>query len=138
MVSVQGLVRLIDVCYEFVMKLKFSNLIWIVLAVFSTIFILVVLMKAYSGGIPSFIGSIPYYDKIGHFVLYGIWSYLFWRASRRTVFYMIPLTPALITVFTVVEEYLQVLSPNRTASFADLFFSLMGIWLVIVVDRRFR
>ena len=109
---------------------------WITLAALCSVLITVILFAAYFGKIPNFIGAIPYYDKIGHIVLYGIWSYIFWRVSNRKILFNIPLAPAAITVFTVVEEYLQILSPNRTASISDLIFSLAGIWLVILLDRK--
>ena len=100
--------------------------------------IAIILYAAYLGGIPSFIGAIPYYDKIGHFVLYGMLSYVFWRVTNRKTVSKIPLSPTIITALTIAEELLQGLSSNRTASYSDLIFSLAGVWIIVLIDKRFK
>lgn len=86
----------------------------------------------------------PPYDKVGHFVLYGIASFLCHRATSKRMVnilnYPIPFGPALFTVFTAAEELLQAILPKRTASIEDFLFSFGGIvifyWLGEIWDRK--
>ena len=121
-----------------IMKLQKINKIWVVLSILISVLIAAILYAAYLGEIPSFIGSVPYYDKIGHFVLYGMLSYVFWRVTNRKTVSKIPLSPTIITALTIAEELLQGLSSNRTAIYSDLIFSLAGVWMIIFIDRRFK
>jgi len=56
----------------------------ILLASFA-LFLAVVFVGAYSGLIPTEIRAIPYYDSIGHFVLYGLLAYLAVTAYQRSL-----------------------------------------------------
>ena len=103
-------------------------------AVLCGVGLFVILFSAYLNGIPSFISIVPYYDKVGHFFLFGICGYAFHRASKRKYVAVFPVAITLFTVFTVLEEYLQTFSSNRTFSLTDLFFSLLGIWVFFLVD----
>lgn len=101
-----------------------------------------ILWLAYTRNLPSFLGAIPNYDIPGHIILYAIASYLGHRGSRwktgRAFGRSIPLFPMGFTVWTVVEECLQALSPNRTFSASDLIASLLGIvigWWLANRDR---
>jgi len=118
--------------------LKLKQKHWIILGISYTTVIFIILILAYTGHIPTEIAAIPAYDKIGHFTLYGIWSYLAWLATNRFMKFKIPMGPAIITIFTIAEEFLQAFSSNRTSSLADLFFSLTGVWLAILLDLHFH
>ncbi len=113
---------------------KFTNS-WLIIFLFYTGGIATILYLAYSNGIPKQISIIPYYDLVGHFLLYGVWSYLGHRALNRSTKYGIPISPTIISFITIIEESLQYLSSNRTPSIYDLLFSLAGIWLAICIDR---
>jgi VanZ family protein len=86
----------------------------------------------------------PPYDKLGHFILYGIASFLCHRATGKRMIkffkYSIPFGPLLFTIFTIAEEMLQSILPNRTASIEDFLFSFGGIvifyWIGEVWDRK--
>ena len=86
----------------------------------------------------------PPYDKLGHFVLYGIASFLCHRATgkkKMNLFnYSIPFGPAIFTVFAAGEEMLQGILPNRTASIEDFLASFGGVavfyWIGEVWDRK--
>jgi len=96
-----------------------------------TCFIVLVSVLAYLNIIPTQQIRIPYYDYIGHFILYGIWAYLFaWVLPKKAIsistFY-IPWGIVVVMVITIIEECLQSLSTVRTFSLNDLGFSLMGI-----------
>jgi polysaccharide biosynthesis protein VpsQ len=91
---------------------------------------LVILVLAYTGKLP---GVLTGNDKLGHLVLYAIATFLGHRAlAGRRWFrgfngWSIPLFPALFGLFTVVEEFCQSLSPNRTFDLGDLVASFVGI-----------
>ena len=92
---------------------------------------------AYANGIPSFIAAIPYYDKVGHFLLYGLLGYLFYRTSGRKFVWGMPATIVIFSIFTIMEEFMQILSANRTFSGEDLMFGLLGIWFFFILDLIF-
>ncbi len=107
---------------------------WVIVAILCGVGLFVILSSAYLNGIPSFISIVPYYDKVGHFFLFGICGYAFHRVSKRKYVYVFPVAVTFFTVFTVSEELLQMFSNNRTFSLTDLFFSLLGIWVFFFVD----
>lgn len=92
-----------------------------------TCFIGIVLIGAYIDVIPTEIAIIPMYDSIGHFVLYGIWFYLFHEALGRKIVLMLPL--AFLILFPVVafEEFAQLLASTRTFSLVDLLWGFGGM-----------
>jgi len=92
-------------------------------------FFLVMLAVAYTGHLPvSEISEIPYFDKIGHLVLYCAPTYLGHRLCRgKHVKRLIPVFPSLFALFTIAEELAQGLSPNRTLDAGDMLCSLIGI-----------
>ncbi len=110
---------------------------WLVLLILSIISMFTILFLAYFRMIPGFIVYIPYYDKIGHLTLYGLFGFVIHRATNRKTKWGLPLGLSAFIVFTVVEEYLQYYSPNRTASWADLVLSITGILLAYFLDRKF-
>ena len=76
----------------------------------------------------SFIRSIPMGDKIGHFTLFGFVTYSIVSAipGKRSVLYGASIT----AIIVLLEESLQIYSPNRTFSFLDLSASLLGVAVV--------
>ena len=66
---------------------------------------------AYSNALPAQLEYIPYYDKIGHVVLYGIAAYLGERLVRhrriRLLGKRLPLFVTLFSLFVVAEELVQ-------------------------------
>ncbi|MEL7050751.1 MAG: hypothetical protein AAFV85_00080 [Cyanobacteria bacterium J06634_6] len=94
------------------------------------LFFLLMLILAYNGTLPvsALLSKFQYSDKIGHLILYFIPSYLGHRLCQyKHVRKHIPLFPALFTLFTVTEELIQGLSPNRTLDGVDMVCSLLGI-----------
>jgi VanZ family protein len=114
-------------------RFKPSRLGWKLLAAFYACLFLTILFLAYTGHLPSQLGRIPFYDKIGHVVLYSIAAYLGHRALnyRRLKLgtIVVPLFPLLFAIGTVTEELLQAFSPNRTLDAVDLIASFLGITL---------
>jgi VanZ family protein len=107
-----------------------------------TLFIVSVSILAYLNIIPTKKINIPYYDLVGHFILYGIWGYLFAIVFHKAIVkigkFVLPWGIMVVTVITIVEECLQSLSPVRTSSFSDLLFSLLGISLSLIVFNAKR
>jgi len=82
------------------------------------------------------------YDKLGHFILIGIAGFLSHQAlGRRTIatpVVKIPLGPLLVMVFSLIDEYLQMLSPARSFSLTDLGANWIGIWVFYWVGEKVR
>ena len=116
----------------------FMKFIWKILAGICGIGFVVILILAYLKGIPSFISAVPYYDKVGHFLLFGIVGYVLHRVTKRKYVSVFPLAVTLFSVFTVLEEGMQIFSVNRTFSFSDLIFSLVGIWVFFLIDYYYN
>lgn len=118
-------------------QLPVGMVAFIYLATFLTIMLL-----AYTGNLPGWLGAIPYYDKIGHVVLYAIATYLGHRVCRYRSFIVghgrWPLFPILFLAFTLTEEIIQHLSPHRTLDAIDLVASLAGILLGWQLAQRSR
>jgi polysaccharide biosynthesis protein VpsQ len=113
--------------------LRWQQVFWALMACCYGGFFLMTLRFAYLGALPTWLQAIPYFDKLGHMVLYAIATYLghrllrgkHWRIQGRSL----PLFPLAFASFTIVEELLQGFSPNRSLDGIDLICSLLGCWL---------
>ena len=112
------------------------------LTILFTLFLLLIIVLADTGnlGVLAVVYHIPYADKVGHFVLYGILALLI----NLTLFRSIPkqnriglaLSSGLILIVLIgIEEFSQRSFPNRTFSLEDLAASYLGVgffsWLAI-------
>lgn len=104
------------------------------------LFLLLVAYWADTDSMPKILGAmleIPYGDKIGHFVLYGILAYLLTVAMpfRRVKIlrWNLPLGLVLAAGFASLEEISQLFFANRTASFIDLFSGYSGILAAVIL-----
>ncbi|MFH7030181.1 MAG: VanZ family protein [Heteroscytonema crispum UTEX LB 1556] len=101
-----------------------SNRPWVLAFWFYLSILMTILISAYLKILPVKSSTIPFYDTIGHFILIGIAAFISHLAlnKRRIIFLSIaiPLAPLLVGFFTVSEELLQKLSPNRTFDLVDL------------------
>ncbi len=125
------------------------------LAILFGIFVVAIIVLADLGTLPRYLGPIydyPNGDKVGHFFLYGILTFLidltFFRSpaqgnsaavkpGRRRVAVMIGLV---LTFAITVEEFSQKLfSDHRTFDLVDLACSYLGIiffsWLAVKVKK---
>jgi VanZ family protein len=119
---------------------------WI--AVLFSFFIVLVIVLADLDALPqvfSAVYRIPYGDKIGHFVLFGILNYLltlFWIGSLpRLDAKRVALSVGLILVIVLAaEEVSQQFFPKRTYSLLDLSAGYAGIvlggWIALKQARR--
>ena len=116
------------------------------LAVLFGLFIVAIIILADLGmlDILGFVNRIPYGDKIGHFILYGILTLLIDLALIRSV----PSPRGRLLVFRVafvlilligLEEFSQQFFPNRTFDLVDLAFSYLGViffsWVALKIKR---
>jgi VanZ family protein len=112
------------------------------LTLFFTLFILLIIILADLGrlGILELVNRIPFGDKAGHFILYGILTLLLdvtlirvlTKHSPRLLVLVMGLILALIIGL---EEYSQQFFAKRTFDLVDLGFSYLGVacfsWLVL-------
>ncbi len=88
---------------------------------------------------------IPYGDKVGHFILFGILTLLVNVGSsfkRFSLFHYRPYLGSLIVAVVVfLEECSQLYFPNRTFDFYDLLADCVGIvifsGLTLVLEKRY-
>jgi len=105
----------------------------IILALLFLLFILLIIVAADMGVLASYLGFIydfPGGDKAGHFILYGILSFLLARAFPRPARLgglSTPIVTLLLLVFAALEEYSQKFFATRTYDLVDLTFSFLGI-----------
>jgi len=116
------------------------------LAVLFGLFIIAIIILADLGmlDIVGFLNQIPYGDKAGHFILYGILTLLIDLAiirpipspSRRLLVSRVALILALVIGL---EEFSQLYFPNRTFDLVDLAFSYLGVlffsWAALKLQR---
>lgn len=96
-------------------------------------------------GVLKFVNRIPFGDRIGHFVLYGILTLLIDLALLRPPHGLNPnlivLRVALILALAIgLEEFSQRFFPNRSFDLLDLAFSYLGViffsWAAIKIAGR--
>ncbi|MGB8648052.1 MAG: VanZ family protein [Anaerolineae bacterium] len=115
---------------------------WMIAFVLFALVLLGIFVAAYLGDIPTRLAQIPYYDTIGHFVLYGILAALLDLALRhhRTTIpgtaLRIPTAGVVIVLVAIADELLQGLSPIRTSDIKDLAADVVGIILALLISRR--
>ena len=110
------------------------------------LFIILIIVLADKGqlGILKLVNQIPYGDKAGHFILYGILTFLI----DMTLFQALPLrSPKLIAVISGstlalligLEEFSQKYFVSRTSSLIDLIASYLGLiffsWLALRLKK---
>ena len=116
------------------------------LTILFTLFIILIIVLADTGnlGILDFIYQIPYADKLGHFILYGILVLLInltlFRSIRSQNQNRIVLLSGLTLALLIgLEELSQQNFPNRTFDLVDLSASYLGViffsWLALRIVR---
>ena len=98
------------------------------------LFILLIIALADMGklGILRIVSEIPFGDKIGHFVLYGILTLLldltFIRSLPKQSPKLIVVLMGLVLILIIgLEEYSQQFFAKRTYDLVDLSFSYLGV-----------
>ena len=122
----------------------FLTMKWI--SILFALFILLIIILADMGklGILKLVNQIPFGDKAGHFILYGILTLLVDLAlfqslpnGSRTRIAMI--SGLILSLLIALEEFSQQFFPDRTFSLRDLAASLLGViffsWVALRVNR---
>jgi len=90
-----------------------------------------------------FIREIPYGDKLGHFILFGVLAFLFNFASRFKYFPINRLRiyygSFAVFIFAMLEELSQAMVATRTLDWQDIAADIFGIfffsWLSTLTNR---
>ncbi len=116
---------------------------WLLAFVLFAVVLLGIFAAAFLGEIPTRLVQIPYYDTIGHLVLYGILAGLLDLAlgHHQTRIVRTPIgipTAALVVILVAItDELAQGLSPVRTRDVKDVAADVCGIAILLLVTRRF-
>ena len=115
-------------------------------AVLFSLFIITIIVLADTGrlGILKIINQIPYGDKAGHFILYGILTLLIDLTLIRSLPNRGPKLVTVICGLTLalligLEEFSQQYFPSRTFDLMDLTASYLGViffsWLALKIKK---
>jgi hypothetical protein len=120
------------------------------LTFFFTLFIIAIIVLADRGILSHYLGFIydfPYGDKAGHFILYGILTFLInlttFEARPDQNRKLLAIKLGLILALLIgLEEFSQRFFVDRTFSLLDLSFSYLGVivfsWLALKIKSRTR
>lgn len=117
---------------------------WLAILFALLIALIIVLADTGNLGVLGFINQIPYGDKAGHFILFGILALLldltFLRSLPNRDPRLVALSSGLILALIIgVEEYSQQFFTSRTFSLLDLVFSYLGViffsWVALRIKR---
>lgn len=90
---------------------------------------------AYIDLIPWQVRFMPFYDSIGHFILFGVVGlcahYALRKRYTRVFGRSVPIGPVLAIIYACLDESLQVFSHNRSFDLGDLFFGVLGILVLV-------
>ena len=109
---------------------------WIFVVLFF-LFMLSVTVAADFRLIPTQMRGIPYFDKLGHFTLYGILAFLVQLAleprALRVGRVRIPLALLFVFALAILDEMQQSFSPYRAVDLSDLIADFLGILIGVSV-----
>ena len=120
---------------------------WVFLAtLLFVVMIVAIVLAADAGRIPKVLDRVsdfPGGDKAGHFLLFGVLSYLLNRSALLLFPRKGPVRVVLVVVLSLVvliglEEWSQSLFPARTMSLSDLLASYAGVALFALLAYRLR
>jgi VanZ family protein len=111
------------------------------LTILFTLFIVLIIILADMGKLGTlFLTRIPYADKAGHFILYGILALLinlslFRSLPLRRRKWLVIFSTLILALLIGIEEFSQQYFANRTFSLSDLTASYLGViffsWLAL-------
>jgi|SRR5436189_1287975 len=120
------------------------NIKWITVLFAAFIVGIIVLADRDQLGLLKIINQIPFGDKVGHFVLYGIMTLLldlsFIQARPNLSPNLLVLRIGLVLALIIgLEEFSQRFFPSRTSDWVDLIFSYLGVtffsWLALRIKK---
>lgn len=99
------------------------------------LFMVLIIIWADTDTMPTFLRRIyifPFGDKIGHFVIYGVFAYLLtWAMPARRLKlgrFSLPLGLVIAVAFATLEEASQLFFARRTPDLFDLLMGYLGIY----------
>ncbi len=78
-------------------------------------------------------GKIPYGDKIGHIVLYGMMAFLLNYGFRGKKWLKLSVGSLIVFIFAFLEEISQAYFPSRSFDLADVLADVIGIVLFTIL-----
>jgi polysaccharide biosynthesis protein VpsQ len=121
------------------------------LTILFTLFIILIIVLADTGnlGILAVVYHIPYADKVGHFILYGLLALLINLTLFRSIpdqnrISVVAISGSILFLLIGIEELSQRNFSNRTFSLGDLSASYLGViffsWLAmrIVLKKEIK
>jgi polysaccharide biosynthesis protein VpsQ len=75
----------------------------------------------------SFVGNIPFGDKLGHFFLMGIFAFLFNLSLSCRKVWRVLLGSLIVLGIVVIEEFSQIFIRGRSFDLTDLVADFLGI-----------
>src|SRR3990172_4348598 len=114
------------------------------LAILFAFLLLLIIVLADMGALPNFLRvwkDLPYGDKAGHFILYGILTLLVDLAllrsiPRRSPILVVVTIGLILAVLIGLEEFSQQYFANRTSSLTDLLASYLGVIFFFFLSLR--
>lgn len=135
----EGINKRFLIYFLFVMK---TNRNWAIAFWFYIGIILSITISAYLKIIPNEIQRFPYFDTIMHFLLMGFSAFLghlaFNKRKINILNFSLPLVPIIISFFVLIEECLQMFSPNRSFDLVDLAADFCGIVLFTLLAEMIK
>ncbi len=116
-------------------KIKILTLIYVFIIVG------IIVLADYKGTahVLNFVGEIPYGDKLGHFFLMGIFSFLVnlvLQAREIQIWKIRYLSGSLIVLLIVtIEEFSQIFISGRSFDYGDLVFDYLGVFVFSELAR---
>ena len=120
------------------------------LAILFAFLLLVIIVLADMGALPHYLQilkDLPYGDKAGHFILYGILTLLidlalFRSLPKRSLKWVAITSGLILSLLIGLEEFSQQFFANRTFSLNDLAASYLGViffsWLALRIRKNGR
>ncbi len=110
------------------------------------LFMILVIIWADTDTMPTFLRrmyTFPFGDKIGHFVIYGVFAFLLtWAMPARRLKlgrFSLPLGIVIAVAFATLEEASQLFFARRTPDLFDLLMGYLGIyastWIPCMRDK---
>lgn len=129
--------------FVFQSTFKLKNLQYATLAYTICVFSITALADAgFSSSIYGFLKVIPHYDKIGHFLVYGFWSFLlnYSLNFRKMHFGTFKLFTGSFIALLILsfEEYSQSYFITRDCSIYDLMANYSGILIFGIISEKLR
>lgn len=129
------------------MTATIKQLFWPTLALSFLAFIFWIIIQADLGqsiAMGKLVRQLPYGDKMGHFLLYGMLAFLVNLALKNRKFpilgHQVLLGGLLVLVFALLEECTQLALSTRDFELWDMFCDLVGIvlfsWLALLYGLR--